>query len=76
MVKQTENKPQYIHTVLVKLYIHNIAQQDLHVFFITSFGPLAKPLSDLYNVKNLVKYHAKHYMFMQDRYLILITNTP
>jgi hypothetical protein len=53
--------------------MYSLAQKQLHVFEVTSFSPLARPSSDLYNVQNFVKNDTKPYVFMWDRYLIPIT---
>jgi hypothetical protein len=39
--------------------IHRLAQNNLHVFYVTIFRSLARQLSDIYDVKSLVTEHTK-----------------
>jgi hypothetical protein len=40
--------------------LHNLAQHNLHVFYINSLRSLARQLSDLYDVKSLAKNHTNN----------------
>jgi len=48
-------KQQIIDSTNYTYLIYILAQHNLHIFQVTRFGPLARPSSDLYIVKNFVK---------------------
>ena len=55
---------------------NGLAQIDMYVFWVSSFGPLARPSSDPHNVNSLAKKTIQKLdTFTWDRGLIPFTNT-